>query len=280
MSSVSKRRLAVSLSFAVFSFALTSLGEEPEKPPSPVREFLNQAVNQYELYSSEGRSKTSAKIALRWDNKERGRFEGLTAIWLDAHRPVAIASIYPWRSSLKHEFDLLSRAAGIVAKQGSTVVWQPAKHEVVEFRPIPKAGPPAETRRRRLLQIKRLAAEFQATLIGWKPDDSDREVLRMLPTPIHRYEPPSGANARLLDGAIFAFVKGIDPECVLLIEAHEHRREHRWEFAFVRQTSGSLQALHKKDVVWRVDKVIGQENNPSAGHFTVSMRLPTELRTR
>lgn len=265
---------------ALALFALTmpaSAADEQKKTPSAVRRLLDQSINRYGLFADGGRTETSPKIVFRWDNKERGRFEGLTAIWLDENRPVAIASIYPWRRSLKHEFDLLSREPGTIARREAATVWSPAADTTVEFRPISSADAPAESRRRRRIQIKRLASEFGATMTGWKGDDSDREVLRMLPTPIHRYQDAPAAEADLLDGAIFAFVKGTDPECVLLIEAHKYRGDYRWEFAFVRQTSGALEAHYKADTVWRVGKVIGRESDPLSGHLTLSGPLPAEL---
>ncbi|MAG94065.1 MAG: hypothetical protein CMJ48_09980 [Planctomycetaceae bacterium] len=54
--------------------------------------------------------------------------------------------------------------------------------------------------------------------------------LRRLSQPIYRYE---SDNANLLDGAMFAFVQGTDPEVFLLLEARSKGNNHQWEFALV-----------------------------------------------
>jgi hypothetical protein len=121
----------------------------------------------------------------------------------------------------------------------------------VEFRTVPNAGAPSDTPVSRLRQLKALAGRFDARLLGWKQDDSDRQVLRQLPRPIYRYEQPTG---NVIDGGVFAFVMGVDPEALLLIEAVSNNADSHWEYAFVRRTSGQLEGRLDGEVIWGAER--------------------------
>ena len=91
---------------------------------------------------------------------------------------------------------------------------------------IPDALPPARTASLRLTQMRHLARRFEATI---PPDIGDGQgSLRILAQPIFRYRSESHG---ILDGAIFAFVMGTDPELIVLIEAVESDDGHQWRFA-------------------------------------------------
>ena len=106
-------------------------------------------------------------------------------------------------------------------------------------------------------------------MLGWRSDNSDRAELRRLPRQLYRYEPE---NTDLIDGAVFAFVLGNDPEVLLSIEAIKTKEQAEWQYAFIRQTSGALEGRHKNLVVWSVEKD-GLRNDPSATGFSIVSRL-------
>src|SRR2546427_127274 len=79
------------------------------------------------------------------------------------------------------------------------------------------APEPAASYALRLPQMKRQAERFQMTMIFRRP----REVhhpLRLLPRPVYR-SPASAVD----EVALFVFVQGTDPECVLLLEANSDK---------------------------------------------------------
>jgi hypothetical protein len=121
----------------------------------------------------------------------------------------------------------------------------------------------------RLRQMKTLASQFSSTMLGWRADNSDREVLRLLPQPLYRYE---SKRSDVLDGAVFAFVQGTDPESVLLIEAVHTGDGLEWQFAFARRTSGELEGRHKDVVVWHSDR-FPTSNIPRSTHRSLSRPL-------
>ena len=158
---------------------------------------------------------------LRWRNVTRGKqeSEGVFVLWIHHGRPEASASIYPWEGQLVHDFASLSRGAKLVAREEGRVIWSP-ESPGVEFKEIAGAPAPADTPAGRLRQMKVVADRFKVTMTGWQPDKSDREELRLLPKLIYREEQSeaTGRDAGWIDGGVFAFVQGTDPEAILLLE--------------------------------------------------------------
>jgi hypothetical protein len=257
---------------AVLLVASTSFAQEPTEPKS-LRELIDRAVMQIEVFpNSEAQDAAKPLVALRWANNARGSEDGMTLLYVADGRPLAAACLYPWDKRLVHDFESISRGA-IVARRDSQLIWQP-KEAGVRFAPIPDAPPPAETAAQRLRQMKSLSEDFQSAMLGWKADSTDREELRLLPKPLYRYEPkPDG---ELLDGAVFAFVMGTDPESLLLIEAITRGGSSSWEFAFARRTSGELEGRHQQKVVWHAARH-PQTRDPSQPHFSVGAPIPPEL---
>jgi hypothetical protein len=143
----------------------------------------------------------------------------------------------------------------------------------VEFHPAPDAPKPASSPPERLRQMKAIAERFKATMTGWSADNADREELRLLPRPLYRYD-LTGAKAPeppVLDGGLFAYVQGTDPEVVLMLEAVGTADKADWQYALVRATSGGVEVKLGDRVVWSAPK--GPANrDPTLPHF--SMRRP------
>lgn len=227
-----------------------------EKEPAELaslRKQIDESIHWFELSTAESnRVALEPKAVLRWDNNERGSQLGLTVLFIGRGRPEAVCCIYPWYGQLVHNFGSLSRGE-LKATQDGAIVWNPDKRGV-EFNPIPDAAVPLNTPAARSRQIRSLAARFRATLVGWKGDNSDRQELRLLPHPIYRYERPAGG---VTDGAVFAFVIGVDPEALLLIEATSSTNPQRWEYAFARRTSGQLEGNLDGKTVWTAERFEG-----------------------
>jgi hypothetical protein len=111
-------------------------------------------------------------------------------------------------------------------------------------------------------------------MMGWRADRSDRTELRRLPRELYRYQPE---KPPVIDGAVFAFVMGTDPEALLMIEAVQGPDHTDWQYAFVRETSASLQARHVDQVVWKVNQN-GARRDPTA--LSMSLFSPLNLRSK
>lgn len=207
----------------------------------------------------------------RWTNNERDPHgQGLLVLWHEQGRPVAAASLFPWNGKLIFELEATTRQRLSCQRQG-VVVWHPDSGR--EFTPISQGPVPAETALLRLREMKTLADEFTVTMLGWRDDNADREQLRRLPKELFRYAPNSDA----VDGAIFGFVLGTDPEALLLIEAVRHGEAVRYEYLFVRQTSGALEARRNDTIVWTAEKHVPR-SNPEKPYF--SLGVPLEVARR
>lgn len=220
-----------------------------------IKEAMEASLKWYELLpSADALRPLTPQVAMRWINASRGRdAQDFLVLWVHDGRPVAAASVFPYDRYLCHELCSLSRSAGLVARDGGATLWEP-RSAGIEFRDVPDAPAPAEAPALRLAQMKSLAARFAATLTGWKDDESEREVLRLLPRPLYRYDIQAGSDTHpgLRDGALFAFVQGTDPEVLLLIENVVSEDRPRWQYAFARATSGGLEARLGDALVWKV----------------------------
>ena len=231
---------------------------------------IDESRNLYQIVPADDASATMKNLTvLRWANNARGSQNGATLIWTHKGRPEAVCCIYPWGGSMSHEFDSLSRGK-IRGMREAEVVWRPAEVGL-KFADIPGAAAPMKTAARRKLQLSKLAREFRGTMTGWKVDDSDREELRLLPRELYRYKK---GDPRIIDGALYAFVQGTDPEILLLIEAWaEKDQSAKWQYAFARRTSGGLEGRHKGKVVWTAKKH-PPNYNPTDNH--ISFREPID----
>ena len=240
--------------------------------PTSLREMIDQGVNQYEVYASaEATEPAEPRVVMRWANNARGSEDGITILYVYEGRPLAAACLYPWEGNLVHDFQSMSRDK-IVARFEGAIVWQP-QESPFKFADIADAPAPAETAAQRLRQMKKLAEEFQSTMLGWKPDNTDREELRLLSRPLYRYEPKEGP---VIDGAVFAFAMGTDPESLLLIEAVKQNNAPGWQYAFVRRTSGGLDGRHRDQVVWTAERHPSYDD-PTRPGYSLRTRIPPEL---
>lgn len=236
--------------------------------------LIDKSRNLYRIVPDDDASATMKNLTvLRWANNTRGSKNGATLIWIHKGRPEAACYIFPWNGSMTHEFDSLSRGKIRCMRDGE-IVWRPAKRGV-EFAEISGADPPMKSTAGRKLQLSKLAREFTGTMTGWNSDDTDREVLRLLPRELYRYKK---GDPRLIDGALYAFVQGTDPEILLMIEAWGERGQpNKWQYAFARRTSGALEGRHKGKLVWKAEKH-PPNRSPTGNHisFEESIGLPVE----
>jgi hypothetical protein len=221
------------------------------KEPSTLRELIDAVIDDVQIFAdAEAKEPARAVVGLRWANNVRGSEDGATVIYVHQGRPLAVACLYPWEGQIVQELGSLSPEP-IIARRGGNVIWRPLQAGI-KFAEIPEAPAPEPSATQRLRQMKSLAGQFQSTMLGWKAADSDdREELRLLSRPLYRYETGEG---QVVDGAVFAFVMGTDPEAALLIEAVKQGDATKWRYAFARRTSGELEGRYRGRVVWKVPR--------------------------
>jgi hypothetical protein len=105
--------------------------------------------------------------------------------------------------------------------------------------------------------MKDLARRFEAfEFYDHRSGESERYQLRLLPQPVLRYTDPA---AGLVDGALFFFVYGRNPEVVLLVEA---RREGDtgpiWSYGLARVGAARLHVKLDGAEVWQAPRTLRQ----------------------
>ncbi len=143
-----------------------------------------------------------------------------------------------------HEFSSLSPVPLSANRNGRT--WWAPTMPGLEFRPVPGAPQPADSEARRARQMRALADGFRATDDfggkGWSE-------LRLLPTAISRY---GKSGTRILDGALFAFVYGTDPEVFLFLEARPGKDALEWQYALAPMTIFAVKCSYRGKAAWEL----------------------------
>jgi hypothetical protein len=225
---------------------------------------FQESLGWYQVFAGpESPAPMKPESVLRWTNAPRGQEgEPTLILWADAGRPLALASVYPWDGHLVYDCVSLARGVGLTAREDGRTIWSPTVGGVT-FRDFSDIPPPETNARVRLTQMKSVAERFKVTMLGLKADQSDREEMRLLPKPIYRYKLDDGkpVHPDLIDGALFAFVQGTDPEAVLLIEAIRQGNRTGWQYAFGRATGAGLEVRLGSSVVWTAPRTYGS-NDP------------------
>jgi hypothetical protein len=160
--------------------------------------------------------------------------------WSQEGRPIALTSV---EESGCEVVSLADTAVSLTGKSG--LKWSPKSSEL-EWKIVPGAPAPVDGEVARARQMKEIAQGFTAT--GHYGKGTENLDLRLLVRHLHRYSNP---EQKLIDGAIFAFVAGTNPEVLLLVECRESAGKRRdWFYAFARLSAGELDARHGDKLVW------------------------------
>ncbi|MBW3540907.1 MAG: hypothetical protein KY476_11605 [Planctomycetes bacterium] len=220
-------------------------------------EFMKQAMDEFTLTRTDQPDQPLPRTkqpVLRFDNQIREALhDGGVFLWLEGKRPVAAATVSIRNSeAVYREFCSLS-AEPLRCERAGTTVWTPQSGALLG-QPLPRAPAPAGSETQRLIQMRRLAGRFSVT--HQHLAESSRAELRLLTQPVYRF---SQQDAGVVDGALFAFSQGTDPEVLVLIEAFRESSgaEPLWRYSLGRQTSLRLivrldgQEIWSAEMYWR-----------------------------
>jgi hypothetical protein len=212
-------------------------------------ERVLELARRYEFFAdAEQKQKLElqSKSLLTYSNPVQGEVYGDVFVWTYSGRPEVLGAIFDFRSEhrMDSEFHVLAGSHIRASRDGKPFLSldQPG----VEFQPVAEAPAPAATATVRLRQMRDMARDF--TVERDHPEQK-REFMRLLPQPVYRY---SSAEADIVDGAIFVFVEGTDPEAFLLLEAAGDEQPF-WRFALARMNLVEFWGRHKGEEVWHVD---------------------------
>ena len=208
---------------------------------------------------------------LTWSNPVMGTIYGDVFVWTADGRPEAVASIYRFYSPDPHRADEFhSLALGkLIAERDGVTVWTPSRPRVgVEA--DPRRPVPADSAAARLRQMRPWRRSSPAARPTAQGVDSD---MRLLAQPIYRYENTKGD---LIDGGLFVFVQGTDPEVFLLIEARRPPRgAPEWRFGATRMHGIDLRVIAAGK--WSGMPRRSPRNEPSGGRTRSSVSRPRRV---
>ena len=239
------------LSLGIVLYSGFASGQEPESGASAVRmKFMTQALSQMEVSivdtATAKRQKTTLHAPLmRWSNPLEGAKDGVIGVFSRGGRPDVWVEFQMFSAeSQGHEFTVITNDQIQLTRRGQTI-WQPEKRWV-EFKTI-ESSPPAETESRRLIQMRNIARQFRfVDEFGGTDDNIQSNDLRLISNPVFRY-----SSEEIIDGAMFVFALGTDPEAILLIEAFRDKDGHpAWRYACGESTIYELNAYLNGGLVW------------------------------
>jgi hypothetical protein len=196
--------------------------------------------------------------------------DGAIFLWLgESDRPEVAVQVFVRRTDQQWVQEFTSLSPGPLlgqARDGSA--WNPEQGGV-ELKSIPGAPKPADTPEQRLRQMRLLSQDFVAE--DYFRNESWHR-LRLLAKPLARYGKP-GSN--LIDGALFSFVLGTDPEVYLMLEARTGNSGPEWQYGCAPMSIYALKAAYKDQGVWSAPHRRSTDRGPDKA-FYVRLFQPEE----
>jgi hypothetical protein len=211
--------------------------------------FMKSALSHFTIQV--GDRKEAAKVGapcLRWTDPVSKSADGVVAVYAhDGGRPDAIAQFF-FNAQKKWiaEFTIIPDGDVTILRSGREH-WKPSEY-VCKSADLPGSPVPAAKPALRLPQMRAIAADF--AVVDHFGEEAVKQDLRLLPQPVYRYS----EDGKILDGAMFVFAHGTNPECCVLLEAYQDGRESRYRYAVAPMSIYKLEARYKDKPVWSVDR--------------------------
>jgi hypothetical protein len=231
-------------------------GKPPEIAPPTAKEladkrmvFMKTALARYTVQVGEG--KEPAKVAdpcLRWTNPIGTAADGIIAVYAyNGGRPAAVGQFFlNAQKRWVNEFTIIPQSDVTILRSGR-LFWKPSEY-VCKFTDLPRSPIPVANPVLRLAKMRAIAADF--SVIDYFGSKEVKQNLRLLPQPVYRY----AEEGKILDGALFVFVLGTDPECCLLLEAYQDDQGSRYRYAVAPMSIFQLEVRYKDAPVWAIER--------------------------
>ncbi|HTU23134.1 MAG TPA: hypothetical protein VMG10_34180 [Gemmataceae bacterium] len=209
-------------------------------------QFMKTALSRYTVQV--GKSKEPAKVGdpcLRWTNPIAGAPDGIVAVYAhEGGRPAALGQLFlNDEKQWCNEFTIIAEN-DVAIKRSDRLFWKPSEY-VCKLTDLPRSPRPSDKPVLRLAQMRSIAGDF--SVISYFR--GNKHGLRLLRQPVYRYS----EKGKILDGALFVFVLGTDPDCGLLLEAYQDKKGSHYRYALAPITVFKLEVRYKDDLVWSVE---------------------------
>lgn len=205
-----------------------------DKQQNEKLEFFRERLAKLRLTTTAGPDKPFQFVAeplLTFENPVSQVWDGYMFVWTDRGRPAAVMKCYYHSVNKRWGRTFVSLATErIELASGDKKLWTPQKAGL-SFAPLPRGPKPDDDARRRLTQMRDIARRF-AMVDRWGLKEPTDWQLRLLPSPLYRYEARDGD---VVDGAMFGYVVN-SPEAVVLVEARKTKEGLAWHYAVARFT--------------------------------------------
>lgn len=240
----------------------TVCGEDPQPSADPHFEYLLKRLQALTLRIEEREAALQPKPLFRWQNPVSGA-DGAVFLWTLHDRPVALAKTHLNDQKTHYVETLVSVTPKPfqVDKEAQRYWSSPGgdgKPTVMKV-----AEPPAVAAGVRLTQMRAIARSYRFTSF-WGEENRSEWELRLLSTPLYRYRSP---DAGVIDGAIFGFAQGTNPEAIVVIEAIETPTGTHWESVPQRLSGYAIKAWRDDELVLDVPYLQRTPNNLSFFHL-------------
>jgi hypothetical protein len=186
---------------------------------------------------------------LHYSNPAGETLDATIWAWGRRGRPAALASISQEKTDAGIEkwscemVSLADKPVLLTARPGW--VWAPAASGI-DWQPVADAPPPGETPVLRSRQMRDLSRRF--TAMGIRNDGKDVTELRLMDRPLSRFNDPEHG---LVDGAIYSFANGTNPEVLLIVECRkESDGNSAWYHGLARMGADRVAVRLGETVVW------------------------------
>ena len=188
-------------------------------------EEMKEIAHAFKFVTVDGTTRTPAELVAdplhRWTDPTRPFSGGALWVWKSKGRPVAVMGIELYAA---WSLEFVSLSTGLVEAQDGQFRWRPQKAGV-EYNEISGAPAPADDKIKRLRQMRDIGKRISAREFY----DNKHYSLRLLTHPIDRYD---DAASGVIDGAMFVYANGTNPEILLLLEARRKGTgSPAWSFA-------------------------------------------------
>ena len=216
---------------------------------TPQRRIIEAAAAAYKLYANQELIRSPNPV-LRFDDTVTLSQHGSVYLWTDSRsRPLAIASFYFQADGARvDEFQSLSTVDSLRAEYEGQIVWNP-KAIGIEFQSLEDEHEVPSAKERRLGVMRTIARRFTASVMDRR---AGRLELRLLPQPLYRY---GDEEKDVVDGALFSYAKGTNPEVLLVLEARAEGPVRKWRYALARMSARGCNATLDGTEIWALPAV-------------------------
>jgi hypothetical protein len=187
---------------------------------------------------------------IRWQNPISGA-DGAVFMWTSAGRPMILCKCHVNDKKRHYVSSSVSIATELFQmKLAEQVKWAPNEVGIAPFT-VKDVVAPADKDSTRLVQMRSIARRYRLQSV-WGEDPSGDWELRFLPTPLFRY---TSEPAGVIDGALFGFAQGTNPEAVVLVEAVRTSEGMEWRSAASRITGYAVKGWFDDQTVLNVPKI-------------------------